>query len=317
MFSIKVSSPFPARGTAPGGRTRWVSRQVGDRVIHVLLLSFAFTCIVFLVGIVIVLLMEGLPVLQKLGIAPFILGRDWYPTYEPPSFGALPLVLGSLWVTLGAIIVAVPLGIGAAIYTSQIAGERTREMIKPIVELLAGIPSVVYGFFGMAVVSPLVQRIFDLPTGLTALTGAITLAIMSLPTVVSISEDAITAVPNSYKEASYALGATKWETISRVVVPAASSGIFTAVILGISRAIGETMTVLMVAGNSAIIPRSFLQPVRTMTATIAAEMGEAPVGSDHYHALFAIGILLFLMTLIFNILADFLTRRYKERMGKV
>ncbi|NPV80626.1 MAG: phosphate ABC transporter permease subunit PstC [Firmicutes bacterium] len=289
---------------------------MSERLMGILLLASAFACIVFLVGIVIVLIIEGVPIFSKIGITKILFGTQWYPTHEPPDFGALPLILGSIWVTVGAMIVAVPLGVGAAIYVSQITSARARDLIKPIIELLAGIPSVVYGFFGMALVSPLVQRVFNLPTGLTAFTGAIVLAIMSLPTVVSISEDALTSIPNSYKEASYALGATKWETIIRVLVPAASSGIFTAIILGISRAIGETMTVLMVAGNSAIIPTSFLQPVRTMTATIAAEMGEAPVGGDHYHALFAIAIVLFVMTLIFNIVADFISEKYKERMGK-
>lgn len=303
-------------GSSPALRRRGPWGRMSERLMGILLLASAFACIVFLVGIVIVLIAEGMPTFSKIGVIKFLFGTQWYPTHEPPDFGALPLILGSIWVTIGAMIVAVPLGVGAAIYVSQITSPRARDLIKPIIELLAGIPSVVYGFFGMALVSPLVQRVFNLPTGLTAFTGAIVLAIMSLPTVVSISEDALTSIPNSYKEASYALGATKWETIIRVLVPAASSGIFTAIILGISRAIGETMTVLMVAGNSAIIPTSFLQPVRTMTATIAAEMGEAPVGGDHYHALFAIAIVLFVMTLIFNIVADFISEKYKERMGK-
>lgn len=303
-------------GSSPALRRRGPWGRMSERLMGILLLASAFACIVFLVGIVIVLIIEGVPIFSKIGITKILFGTQWYPTHEPPDFGALPLILGSIWVTVGAMIVAVPLGVGAAIYVSQITSARARDLIKPIIELLAGIPSVVYGFFGMALVSPLVQRVFNLPTGLTAFTGAIVLAIMSLPTVVSISEDALTSIPNSYKEASYALGATKWETIIRVLVPAASSGIFTAIILGISRAIGETMTVLMVAGNSAIIPTSFLQPVRTMTATIAAEMGEAPVGGDHYHALFAIAIVLFVMTLIFNIVADFISEKYKERMGK-
>ena len=180
--------------------------------------------------------------------------------------------------------------------------------------MLSGIPSVVYGFFGMVVVAPLVQRIFGLPVGLNAFTASILLGIMAIPTITSISEDAISAVPKSFKEASFALGANKWETTVKVTVPAAAGGISTAVILGMGRAIGETMTVLMVAGGAAVIPRSFFQPMRTMTATIAAEMGETVVGSAHFHALFAIAIVLFLMTLTFNIVADILTQKFRRRL---
>jgi len=183
-----------------------------------------------------------------------------------------------------------------------------------VIELLAGIPSVVYGFFGMVVVAPLVERIFALPVGLNAFTASILLGVMAIPTITSVSEDALSSVPHSFKEASYALGANKWETIVKVTVPAAGGGITTAIILGMGRAIGETMTVLMVAGGATVIPRSFFQPVRTMTATIAAEMGETVVGSNHYHALFAIAIVLFITTLVFNIFADFLAQRFRRRL---
>jgi len=245
-----------------------------------------------------------LPIFKEVSVFKFLFGRYWYPTYDPPDFGILPLILGSLWVTVGALFVAVPLGVGSAMYISELAHPKLREILKPMVELLASVPSVVYGFFGMVFLGPLVQRLFDLPVGLTCFTASIILGMMALPTVASIAEDAISAVPRELREASYALGAMKWETITKVVVPAASSGIIAAVILGFGRAVGETMTVLMVAGGAAVIPRSVFQPVRTMTATIAAEMGEAPMGSDHYHALFGIALVLFFITLGFNLLAD-------------
>ena len=244
----------------------------------------------------------------------FILGKSWHPTHEPPEFGILPLILASLLVTLGAMLIAVPLGVGSAIYVAELSHARIRETIKPMIELLAGIPSVIYGFFGMVVVTPLVQKLFNIPVGLTAFTASCLLGIMALPTIISIAEDAITSVPKEIKEASYALGATKWETITKVVIPAAKSGILTAIILGLGRAIGETMTVLMVAGGAAVIPHSFLQPVRPMTATIAAEMGEAPVGSPHYHALFTISAILFLITVGLNILANYIKEKGYEKI---
>ena len=275
-----------------------------DNLVKHLLLSCASLSIVFLAGITVTLFKEGLPIFKEVSVFKFLFGRYWYPTYDPPDFGILPLILGSLWVTLGALFVAVPLGVGSAMYISKLAHPKLREILKPMVELLASVPSVVYGFFGMVFLGPLVQRLFDLPVGLTCFTASIILGMMALPTVASIAEDAISAVPRELREASYALGAMKWETITKVVVPAASSGIIAAVILGFGRAIGETMTVLMVAGGAAVIPRSVFQPVRTMTATIAAEMGEAPMGSDHYHALFGIALVLFFITLGFNLLAD-------------
>ncbi|MFH1904877.1 MAG: phosphate ABC transporter permease subunit PstC [bacterium] len=289
-------------------------REQKENLIRRLFCLFSLLSILFLLGIVIVLFKEGLPIFRKISLVKFLSGRLWYPTYEPPDFGILPLLLGSLWVTLGALIIAVPLGIASAVYISEVAQPKIKELIKPVIELLAGIPSVVYGFFGMVIVAPLVQKVFGLPVGLNAFTASILLGIMAIPTITSISEDAISAVPKSFKEASYALGANKWETTIRVTVPAAAGGISTAVILGMGRAIGETMTVLMVAGGAAVIPHSFFRPVRTMTATIAAEMGETVVGGDHYHALFAIAIVLFLMTLTFNIVADLLAQRFRRRL---
>ncbi len=290
-------------------------RRIRENLIHAVLVAVAFSSLVFLVGIVLVLFREGMPIFQKTGLAHFIFGRDWYPTYDPPSFGTLPLMAGSFLVTVGAMAIAIPVGVASAITISQVLPGRARGIVKPVVELLAGVPSVVYGLFGMQIMAPLMMNVFNLPTGLTALTASIILGIMALPTVVSIAEDALSAVPGTYREASYALGATRWETISRVLVPAASSGIVTAALLGMGRAIGETMTVLMVAGGAAVVPTSFLQPVRPMTATIAAEMGEAPVGGSHYHALFAIAIVLFVVTLAFNMVADSFTRRFQRKVA--
>jgi phosphate transport system permease protein len=263
----------------------------------------------FLFGIMIILLTEGMPIFNDVSPLRFIFGKHWYPVHDTPEFGILPLILGSLIITAGAVVIALPLGLGVAIYTSEISHPRIREIIKPLIEILSGVPSVIYGFFGIVILAPLFQRLLNLPTGLTGGTAAIILGIMALPTVASIAEDSLASVPRNLREASYALGANKWETIIKVVVPAAKSGILTAVVLGIGRAIGETMTVLMVAGGSAIIPRRLFAPVRAMTATIAAEMGEAPMGGAHYHALFAIGIVLFLFTLGLSLLAEWIKER--------
>lgn len=276
-----------------------------------LLPVFASLSCLFFLGITLTLFIEGLPVFKTVGFFEFIFGKSWYPTHEPAEFGILPLILASLGVTVFALIIAIPLSLGSAIYISELASPRMKEILKPIIELLAGIPSVVYGFFGMIFLAPLVQKTFNLPTGLTCFTASIILSIMVVPTITSLAEDSISAVSKEMREASFALGATKWETITRVVVPGAFSGIVTAIILGMGRAVGETMTVLMVAGGATMILKSIFQPVRPMTATIAAEMGEAPMGSAHYHALFAIALVLFSLTLILNLLADWLSSRRK------
>ena len=225
--------------------------------------------------------------------------------------GVLPLILGTIWVSLGAILIALPFGLATAIYMSEIANEKTRRILKPLVELLAGIPSVVYGFFGLVVVVPQIQQLFNLPVGETALAGSIILGIMALPTIITISEDALRTTPRAMKEASLALGANKWQTIHRVVIPYSSSGITAAAILGIGRAIGETMAVLMVTGNAAIIPHTFLEPVRTIPATIAAELGEAAQGGLHFKALFALGCILFIITMAVNLTVEFISSRKK------
>jgi phosphate transport system permease protein len=298
-----------------GERTLKRTRShLSDTTTRMILAAAAFSSLAFLAGILVVLFREALPALRQIGFVELITGTDWYPTYRPPSFGAAPLIASSIQVTVGAMIVAVPLGLASALFMSEAMPARARNIIKPVVELLAGLPSVVYGLFGMELVAPLIMQAFDLPTGLTALSASIVLGIMALPTVTSVAEDALSAVPSACKEASTALGATRWETASKVVMPAASSGIITAVLLGVSRAIGETMAVLMVAGGAIRMPSSFLQPVRPITAAIAAEMGEAPVGSMHYHALFALAVILFLSTLAFNATANALKNKFKAKV---
>lgn len=249
----------------------------------------------------------------KLGILEFIKGREWLPTAKPVAqFGILPLLLGTFLVSLGAILLALPFGLATAIFMAEIAHPGIRRVLKPVIELLAGIPSVVYGFFGLIVIVPIVQKMFGLDVGETALSGSIVLAIMALPTIISIAEDAINNVPNTMREASLAMGATQWQTIVKVVVPYAKSGIWAGIILGIGRAIGETMAVLMVTGNASNMPHSYLQPVRTIPATIAAELGETSAGGLHYNALFALGCILFLITMALNI---FVQVALKKRKG--
>lgn len=275
---------------------------------------FVFSLIsVFILGLIVVFLFrEGIPLFREVSLRDFLFGMEWYPTYSPPSYGIWPLIVGSLIVTAFSSLIAIPLGVLAAVYISEIAPPAIKEILKSIIELLAGLPSVVLGFFGMVIIAPWLQETFDLPTGLNIINASVILAVMAVPTISSISEDALYAVPSEFKEASYALGATKFETIVRIIIPAALSGISTAVILGMARAIGETMVVLMVAGGAAAIPESIFDSVRPMPASIAAEMGEAPFRSGHYHALFATGIVLFLMTLAFNLVADYISQKFKE-----
>lgn len=249
---------------------------------------------------------------RDIKVGEFFGGKEWYPTAEPSAqFGVLPLLLGTLWVSLGAILLSLPLGLAVAIYMAEVADPRVRNIFKPIIELLAGIPSVIYGFFGLVVIVPMIQSIFNLPVGETALAGSIILAIMALPTIVTIAEDSIRTTPRSMKEASLALGATRWQTIYRIVIPYSISGITAAAILGIGRAVGETMAVLMVTGNAAVIPHSLLQPVRTIPATIAAELGESSQGGAHYQALFILGCILFALTLIINLTVEYISSRNK------
>lgn len=272
--------------------------------------------ILFVILIFIFLLKEGLVLFKTVSLWDFLSGKNWYPISDPPRFGALPLILGSVWITVGAILISVPVGVACAVYIGEVAPAWLRETLKASVEFLAAIPSIVLGFIGLVTIVPMVQSIFRIPTGLTALSGSLMLGFMAMPTIVSIMEDALNVVPKSYREGALALGATRWQMIWRVVIPAASSGVIAAVMLGIGRVIGETMAVMMITGNSARIPTTLLQPVRTMTATIAAEMGEAVQGSPHYSALFAIGIVLFLITFVINLTADFFLHREAALLKK-
>lgn len=249
---------------------------------------------------------------ENISTKEFFGGKEWFPTTEPSAqFGVLPLLLGTLWVSLGAILLSLPLGLAVAIYMAEVANPRIRNIFKPIIELLAGIPSVIYGFFGLVIIVPLIQSTFNLPVGETALAGSIILAIMALPTIITIAEDSIRTTPRAMKEASLALGASRWQTIYRIVIPYSISGITAAAILGIGRAVGETMAVLMVTGNAAVMPHSFLQPVRTIPATIAAELGESSQGGAHYQALFILGCILFILTLLINLTVEYISSRNK------
>jgi phosphate transport system permease protein len=294
------------------GHHRGKARRRKEKAIKTFFFFIALASITILGLIVIFLFMEGLPIFGKISVKDFIFGRYWYPTSDPPDFGIFPLIVASMAVTAVSSIMAIPLGVLTALYLAEAASARVREWIKPMVELLAALPSVVIGFFGMVVMAPFLQNILNIPTGLNLFNASIMLAFMSIPTICSISEDAIFSVPKDLKEASLALGATHWETIWRVIIPASISGISTAVILGMSRAIGETMVVLMVAGGAAMIPTSLFDPVRPMPASIAAEMAEAPFRGDHYYALFATGIVLFIFTLMFNIVADYISNMYRQ-----
>ncbi len=289
--------------------------KIKERIYKWIFTVLAFSSLLFLLGIIITLFKESIPLFKQVSLRSFLFGKQWYPTFNPPEFGILPLILASAWVTLGALFVCVPLGVGSALYIHEIAGYNQRSILKPIIEVLAGIPSIVYGFFGMTIVAPFLQRFLHIPVGLCVFTASLVLGIMATPTVCSITEDALGYVPKSFREASFALGANRWQTLTKVIIPAAGSGISTAIILGISRAIGETMTVLMVSGGSAVIPTSFFQPVRPMTSTIAAEMGEAAMGGLHYNALFAIGLALFLITLVFNVIAEAISKRFRLKLG--
>ena len=286
-------------------------------LITALIKAAGYSAIIFVGMIFLFLLVESLPALREVGLSNLLSSR-WYPIED--HYGVLPLIGGTLIITIGAMMIALPFGVGTAIYLSEIAPRWLRETLKPIVEILGGLPSVVLGFMGMLILSPYLRIWLDLPTGLSALAGSILLGGIAIPTVVSISEDALDAVPRSYRDASLAMGATEWQTIWRVTLPAARSGVLTAVMLGIGRAIGETMTVMMVTGNAPILPtgiKDLFSPVRTMTATIAAEMGEVANSSTHYHVLFLIGIILFLISLVVNVTASAVVFRQKKSQERI
>jgi len=277
--------------------------RLSEFAVETLIKALGFSTIGFVLLIFLFLLREGMPIFFQVPSGN-LFGPRWYPTFG--IFGTLPLILGSILVTLLAIVIALPLGVATAVFVREVAPRWAREVLKPVIEVLAGIPSVVLGFFGMTFVAPLVRDVLHAPTGLTAFTGSFILAYMALPTIISVADDALDSVPKSYRDAGLAMGATRWQTIWRVIIPAGRSGILTAVMLGMGRAIGETMAVMMVTGNAAVMPDSLLalfRPVRTMTATVAAEMGEVARGSTHYHALFGIGIILFVLTFLINLAA--------------
>jgi phosphate transport system permease protein len=288
------------------------SRQRRERIIRLLFYGIGLASITVLLLIVLFLFFEGIPIFKVVSVKDFIFGRYWYPTADPPEFGILPLIIASISVTVLSAVIAVPLGLMTAIYLAEIASFKVRELVKPMVELLAALPSVVIGFFGMVVLAPFLQEVLNVATGLNLFNAGLMLAFMSIPTICSLSEDAIYGVPSEIKEASLALGATQWQTIYRVILPASLSGVSTATILGMSRAIGETMVVLMVAGGAAAVPESIFDACRPMPASIAAEMAEAPFRGDHYHALFATAIVLFFATLAFNMIADYVSHKYKQ-----
>ena len=288
------------------------SRDIKEKSVRVTLTALAGSSLLALAGIVVFLFMEGLPLFSEYSFFNFLFGSLWYPTEEPGLFGIFPLLVASLAVTVLSSLLAVPMGVLTAVYLTEIAHPTVRRVVKPFVELLAALPSVVLGFLGMVVLAPFLQDFLDADTGLNLLNASLVLALMSVPTICSVSEDALFGVPRDLREASLALGATRWQTTVRVVIPAALSGIGTAVMLGMSRAIGETMVVLMVAGGAGIIPTSLLSPVRPMPASIAAEMAEAAFRSEHYHALFAIGIVLFFLTLVFNLAAGYITEKHRQ-----
>lgn len=276
-----------------------------------------YSAIIFVLLIFFFLLREGLPTLDEVSFINLTSIR-WYPIEN--YFGLLPLIGGSLLVTLGAAAFAIPIGICTAVFIAEVAPRWARDLLKPLVEVLGGIPSVVLGFLGILILAPYLRRLLDLPTGLTTLAGSILLGGIAIPTIVSVAEDALDSVPKSYRDAALALGATPWQTIWRVTLPAARSGVLTAIMLGIGRAIGETMAVMMVTGNAAVLPikwNSFFLPVRTMTATIAAEMGEVAKNSTHYHVLFFIGLILFLISLGINIAASTAVFHQRKRAERI
>jgi phosphate transport system permease protein len=266
--------------------------------------------IAVLLGIFVLLISKAVPAFREIPLRDFFLRQEWNPTsMGKPAYGILSMLVSTFMVSFGALVFAVPLGIGAAAFLSDIASKKTREIVKPLVEILAGIPSVVIGFLGITLFGPFLARVFHLPNGLNALNGSILLAVMALPTIISLSEDALNSVPRTYGEASLALGASRWQALITVRIPAAASGIIASCMLGMGRAIGETMTVLMATGNAPAMPHGFLDAVRTMTATIAIELGEVAYNATHYYALFAVGLVLFFITFVINLTADILLHR--------
>jgi phosphate transport system permease protein len=317
--TVQLSPPPTAEGGAAvvaRHATRRFTEVAAERAIEALIQLCGVSAILFVFGIFFFVFREGAPLLFSgdFDIGQFLTSIEWYPTsVSRPRYGVLALVVGTFSVTATAMVIAVPFGIGAAIFISEFCSTKLRETLKIVIELLAAIPSVVWGFIGISVMNPLIQQMFNAPIGLNVLNGALLLALMSVPIMVSIGEDALKAVPDSYREAALAMGATRWQTVYRVLLPAAKNGLLAAALLGVGRAVGETMAVLMATGHAINIPHSVFDPVRTLTATIAAELGEASAGSPHYRVLFIIGILLFTITFIVNLTADLAVRGIRKR----
>jgi phosphate transport system permease protein len=292
---------------------KFQTRRLNEILIEKFFLINGLLAILILLSIFSLLFIKGFPAIKELGWKSFFGSSVWNPnSYSTSQYGILSLVTSTLMVTLGALVIAVPLGVACAAFISQVASPRIREILKPAVEILAGIPSVVVGFLGIILVNPLIAKVFGISNGLNALNGSILLAIMSLPTIISLSEDALRAAPKTYKEASLALGANDWQTLIRVLVPSALSGIIASIMLGMGRAIGETMTVLMATGNAPALTFNFLDAIQTMTSTIAIELGEVPYNTTHYYALFVIGLVLFIMTFVVNLISDIILQKYQQ-----
>jgi phosphate transport system permease protein len=287
-----------------------------ERPVEWLIRLCGYSAILFVFGIFFFVFREALPVLGKLDFREFFASQQWRPTSQVQvQYGILALLAGTLSVTALAMLIAVPLGLGAAVYISEFCGGKFKETLKVLIELLATVPSVVWGFIGYMVLGPVLMHTTGADVGVNLLNGGIILALMSVPIIVSVGEDALKAVPDSYREAALALGASRWETVYRVLFPAAKNGLLAAVLLGVGRAIGETMAVLMATGHAIQIPRSLFDPIRTLTATIAAELGEAVEGGDHYRVLFVIGLVLFGVTFVVNLLADLVVKGIRGEKG--
>jgi len=317
--------------------------QTKEKAIEITVSAIGLSSVVLLLLIGFFLFKEAFSIFYKAGVVNVIFGSAWYPTYDPPAFGMFPLIMGTVSVTFLTVIMAIPLGLATAVYIAEVANHRVKEFLKPMIEMLASFPSVVLGFFGMVIIAPVLSNwlspvlseklpellkstnipfisttladfCYDklfIASGLNITTAALMLSIRAIPVIASIAEDALTAVPRTYREASYSLGADKWETIWKVVIPASVSGLSVAVILGIGTIIGETMIVLMVAGGAAVVPHWMFDAARPMPAAIAAEMAEAPYRSLHYHALFSIGAILFIITFILSFISNFISKRYR------
>lgn len=296
-----------------GGMARPKTAILGERLIELVIRLCGVSAIIFVFGIFLFVFREGAPLIGKLDWSRVIFSQEWYPTSKANiRYGVGALIVGTLSVTGLAMAFAVPFGLGAAIFVSEFCTGKVKEALKVLIEMLAAIPSIVWGFIGLSLMNSLIQRYLPAPVGLNLLNGAILLALMSVPIIVSIGEDALKAVPDSYREAAAALGATRWQTVYKVLLPAARNGLLAASLLGVGRAIGETMAVLMATGHAVNIPKSIFDPIRTLTATIAAELGETAVGSDHYRMLFLIGVLLFSITFVVNLLADLAVRGVRK-----